>query len=67
MDAALEAARIELAGLEVRWETERGLVERLLALRATLRQGGKPLDSRGIPLTYGEDVVDLIASRCTEA
>jgi type VI secretion system protein VasG len=45
VDAALEAARIELAGLEARWETERGLVERLLALRATLRQDGKPLDT----------------------
>jgi len=46
--AALEAAAAQLATLEARWEAEKGLVERLLALRAKLRAAGQPVDA---PLT----------------
>ena len=44
VEAALAGAREELAGLEARWETEKGLVERLLALRASLRGAGVAVD-----------------------
>ncbi len=44
VEAGLEANRTELAGLEARWETEKGLVEKLLALRASLREAGQPID-----------------------
>ena len=44
VDTALQAARSELAVLEARWETERGLVERLLAMRAALRNAGEAVD-----------------------
>ena len=44
VDAGLAAARTELAALEARWETEKGLVERLLALRAALREAGEKVD-----------------------
>ncbi len=43
--AALEAAAAQLAALEARWEAEKGLVERLLALRAKLRAAGQPVDA----------------------
>jgi type VI secretion system protein VasG len=42
---ALEKHRAALKDLEARWETERGLVDRLLTLRATLRDGGAAVDS----------------------
>ncbi len=42
--AGLEEAQETLTGLEARWETERGLVDRLLALRASLRATGQPVD-----------------------
>ena len=45
VSAALERAAAELATLEARWEAERGLVERLLDLRAKLRAAGQPVDS----------------------
>ena len=44
VDTALAAARTELSGLEARWQIEKGLVDRLLALRATLREAGQPFD-----------------------
>ena len=43
--ADLATQREELVGLEARWETERGLVDRLLALRAALRDAGASPDS----------------------
>ncbi len=42
--ALLAQERETLAGLETRWETERRLVDRLLALRAALRDDTKPVD-----------------------
>ncbi len=41
----LVETKAELTLLEARWETERGLVEKLLALRAELREGGKTVDA----------------------
>ncbi len=41
----LTAEQIRLTGLEERWNLEKDLVEKILALRAKLRAGGQPLDS----------------------
>ena len=42
-----EADRVEL---EKRWEAERGLVDRILAIRATLRQGNERVEGTGSTL-----------------
>jgi type VI secretion system protein VasG len=39
--------RVRLAGLEERWTAERALVDELLALRATLRDGARPVEGTG--------------------
>ena len=43
--ASLAEERTKLKGLEVRWETERGLVDKLLSLRAALREAGHSVDA----------------------
>jgi type VI secretion system protein VasG len=40
------------AELEQRWQSERELVERILALRANLRQGSQPVEGTGSPLEH---------------
>jgi type VI secretion system protein VasG len=57
-EAALAAERERLAGLELRWSDERGLVDELLALRARLRDGGQPVEGTGSKLeaAAGTDV-----------
>ncbi|MDM0044959.1 type VI secretion system ATPase TssH [Variovorax dokdonensis] len=44
VDTLLADAQGELEKLNVRWQEEKGLVDRLLALRAKLRDGNKPVD-----------------------
>ncbi len=44
-----------LTALEARWEHERGLVEKILDLRAKLRAGGEPVDA---PVTESASGVD---------
>ncbi|MBV8911884.1 MAG: type VI secretion system ATPase TssH, partial [Acetobacteraceae bacterium] len=46
VEASLAQEREHLTGLEARWEKERGLVEKILALRASLRQGGMAVDTQ---------------------
>jgi type VI secretion system protein VasG len=41
----LAEARAELDKLNARWQEEKGLIDRLLALRAKLRGDGKPVDT----------------------
>lgn len=41
---SLVAEQTRLAELELRWQTEKELVEKILALRAQLRAAGQPLD-----------------------
>ncbi len=41
----LDEARAELEQLNARWEEEKSLVDRLLALRAKLREGSHPVDT----------------------
>jgi type VI secretion system protein VasG len=43
--SALDAETARLAGLEERWSAEKALVDKVLALRAALRDGAAPVDS----------------------
>ncbi len=45
--AALDQEKSRLVGLEERWNTERALVDQVLALRAKLREGAGTVDSDG--------------------
>ncbi len=45
--AALTESNAQLALLQARWQEEKGLVDRLLALRSQLRAGNQPLDGAG--------------------
>jgi type VI secretion system protein VasG len=45
VDAALIAERERRVQLEARWESEKKLVDRILALRASLRRSGAPVDA----------------------
>ncbi|HSN32287.1 MAG TPA: type VI secretion system ATPase TssH, partial [Ideonella sp.] len=45
VDAKLVAERERLAGLESRWQDEKVVVDRILALRAQLRGDGQPVDA----------------------
>jgi type VI secretion system protein VasG len=47
--AALEGEKKRLAGLEQRWDTEKALVDRVLALRAQLREGAAPVEGDKAP------------------
>jgi type VI secretion system protein VasG len=44
VETALVEERERLAGLEIRWNTEKAMVDRLLALRAQLRDGTSAVD-----------------------
>jgi type VI secretion system protein VasG len=54
-DSKLAAERARLAGLEQRWEVEREMVDDLLALRATLRDGAHPVEGAGSRLEAAAD------------
>ncbi|MFY9476381.1 MAG: type VI secretion system ATPase TssH [Aquabacterium sp.] len=43
---ALDAEKTRLAGLDARWKEEKALVDKILALRAQLRGGDKPVDGQ---------------------
>lgn len=45
VQGALAEAQAELEKLNARWKEEKGLVDRLLELRAKLRDGNKPVDA----------------------
>ncbi|QBE66707.1 type VI secretion system ATPase TssH [Pseudoduganella lutea] len=53
--AALGEEQERLDALETRWQEERALVDELLALRARLRDGGKPVDGTPAGGTAMED------------
>ncbi|KQW59242.1 type VI secretion system ATPase TssH [Variovorax sp. Root411] len=54
VSALLDESKTQLEGLDARWKEEKGLVDRLLELRAKLRAGNKPVDSASLPLPPGE-------------
>ena len=58
VQASLDESAAALAILETRWETEKGLVDRLLALRAKLRAAGQPVDA---PVADGAAAPDRAA------
>jgi type VI secretion system protein VasG len=49
-ESALAVEQDRLDGLERRWNEERALVDELLALRATLRDGARPVEGTGSKL-----------------
>ncbi len=56
--ALLAESKVQLDALNARWQEEKGLVDRLLELRAKLRAGNKPVDAPG---AGGEDRAALLA------
>ena len=57
--AKLLAERDRLVGLEARWKDEKAIVDRILALRATLRGADKPVD--GAPPLLESDRAPVLA------
>ncbi|PKO60166.1 MAG: type VI secretion system ATPase TssH, partial [Betaproteobacteria bacterium HGW-Betaproteobacteria-19] len=55
----LAAEHERLAGLEQRWQEEKALVDQLLALRARLRDGSKPVEGTGSTLEAAADAATL--------
>ncbi len=51
--AARAAEEARQADLTARWESEKALVEQVLALRAKLREGGQPVDGDAAPAAGG--------------
>jgi type VI secretion system protein VasG len=49
VDASLATERERLVGIEARWGEEKTMVDRLLSLRAQLRDGGAPVDAPADP------------------
>jgi type VI secretion system protein VasG len=49
-------------GLEERWQGERELVDRILAIRAKLRQGSKPVEGTGSPLEQAAEAQKVEAA-----
>jgi type VI secretion system protein VasG len=49
--AALAEQQAALVGLEARWQQEKLLVDKVLALRATLREGAAPVDQPDAPVS----------------
>ncbi len=47
VSALLAESKVQLDGLNARWKEEKGLVDRLLELRALLRKGSQPVDAKG--------------------
>jgi type VI secretion system protein VasG len=47
VSALLAESKVQLDALNVRWKEEKGLVDRLLELRALLRKGSQPVDAKG--------------------
>ena len=45
VEALLIESKLQLEGLNARWQEEKGLVDRLLELRSKLRAGSKPVDT----------------------
>ncbi|MFH0132458.1 type VI secretion system ATPase TssH [Variovorax sp. VaC1] len=52
--ALLAESNVQLEALNARWKEEKGLVDRLLELRAKLRAGNRPVDAASLPPLPGE-------------
>ncbi len=62
----LAGERVRLAALDERWGAERALVDELLALRAKLRSGIRPVEGTGSALEAAAEV-EAVAEGLTEA
>lgn len=62
----LEVEKSRLAELESRWETEKGLVEKILGLRAKLRAAGHAVDEAAKPTDASADTTAQPASESIE-
>jgi type VI secretion system protein VasG len=58
-ESALVLEKDRLAGLEQRWNEERALVDELLALRAKLRDGARPVEGTGSRLEAAAEAVPV--------
>ncbi len=54
VNAVLDDVKSRLADIEAKWEEEKTLVETILALRAKLREGAKPVDEPAAALEESE-------------
>jgi type VI secretion system protein VasG len=54
-------------GLEARWESERGLVDRILAIRAKLRAGAAPVEGTGSPLEQAAESQKALGAEAPSA
>ena len=52
---SLTESNAQLEKLNVRWQEEKGLIDRLLELRAQLREGSKPVDADAAATTAKDD------------
>ncbi len=56
-EALLDEAQARLKELETRWDTEKGLVDRILEIRASLRGDGAKVEGTDSTLEHGADSV----------
>ena len=61
VSALLAESKAQLEVLNARWQEEKGLVDRLLELRAKLRTGNKPVDAEAAPAEAAPDRAALLA------
>ena len=66
VDAKLQQERERLARLQSKWQEEKALVDRVLALRAQLRAGAEPVDE-GAALVAGADAARPVAGSASYA
>ena len=67
VDEKLAASETLRASLEDRWNKEKTLVERVLAIRAKLRQGAAPVEGTGSKLEQAAEAQKTVAPPVTEA
>jgi type VI secretion system protein VasG len=67
VQGSLESERARLSGLEGRWNEERALVDRLLGLRAALRDGAAPVDAAAPPAAPADRAVQVDELRKLQA
>src|SRR5580765_5744774 len=61
VDEKLAASETQRASLEERWNAEKGLVEKVLAIRAKLRQGAAPVEGTGSKLEQAAEAQKTVA------
>jgi type VI secretion system protein VasG len=62
VDEKLAASETQRASLEERWNAEKGLVEKVLAIRAKLRKGAEPVEGTGSKLEQAAEAQKTAAA-----